>query len=95
MSARDLIVRLIATLALVATAACSQPLPEEGSADARLYVDRCGRCHAVYMPGMLTSAMWEAMVGRMEGEMKRRGRPLDPVDRERILAYLQRNAGTR
>ena len=69
------------------------PLPEAGSADAKLYVERCSGCHPAYRPEVLKAKMWETMVARMEIEMSRRGLVLAPPDREAILAYLKRNAG--
>lgn len=39
--------------------------------------------------------MWEAIVTRMEVEISRRGLVLPAEEREEILAYLRRNAGTR
>jgi len=80
-------------LALAAASCTPKPLPEEGSADARLYVERCGGCHVVYRPEVLKAKMWETMVARMEVEMSRRGVTLPPSDRDAILAYLKRNAG--
>jgi hypothetical protein len=77
------------------TAACSRPLPEEGTPAALLYAQRCGGCHAVYRPELLTAGMWSAMVDRMEIELRRRGRPLDAGEKTEILAYLQRNASVR
>ena len=85
----------VAFVALVAAGCTRKPLPEEGTAPADLYVKRCGGCHAVYHPQFLTARMWETMVGRMEITMKRRGQPLSAADREEILAYLTRNAGSR
>ena len=85
----------VAVVALIAIGCSRRPLPEEGTASADLYVERCGGCHAAYHPQLLTERMWEAMVGRMEITMRRRGQPLSPADREEILAYLTRNAGTR
>jgi len=81
------------TLAVALGACSAPPLPEDGSADARLYTERCGSCHPLYRPGLLKAKMWEAMVARMEGEMARRGVPLSTADRDTILAYLKRNAG--
>ena len=89
----------LASLVLVAAAAaalagCSSELPEAGSAEAALYVQRCGTCHPPYRPGLMTAKMWEAMVARMEQEMDRRGLELPAADKDRILAYLARNGST-
>jgi len=81
----------IGTLAL----SCSRPLPEEGTHPATVYAQQCGACHPAYAPSLLTAKMWEAMVARMEAEMRRRGRNLSEDDRREILSYLSRNAGGR
>ena len=80
---------------VVVTTACSRPLPEKDSLPAQLYAQQCGGCHAVYPPHLLTARMWETMVGRMEVEMRRRGRPLAEPDKQMILSYLRRNAAVR
>jgi hypothetical protein len=38
--------------------------------------------------------MWQAMVDRMEVEIRRRGGTLESTEKSEILAYLQRNAGS-
>ena len=85
---------VVVVATVLAVAACTPaPLPEEGSADARLYSERCGGCHPVYQPGVLKPKMWETLIARMEIEMSRRGLALPPAERDAILAYLKRNAG--
>jgi len=75
---------------------CTMELPEAGSEAAAVYTKRCGSCHVLYPPNMLTPKMWAAMVERMEGEMVRaRFGPLSDADREIILAYLARNGAER
>jgi hypothetical protein len=89
-------VRGVALLLAAALASgCSQPWPEEGTAAVMLYRERCGGCHVAYRPGLLTAGMWQAMVDRMEVEIRRRGGTLEPTEKAEILAYLQRNAGSR
>jgi hypothetical protein len=77
--------------AAIALAGCSSELPEVGTPEAALYVQRCGTCHPPYQPGLMTPLMWQAMVARMEIEMDRRGLELPAADKDRILAYLGRN----
>lgn len=85
---------LVAASLLLALAACSRPLPEEGTQAAELYRQRCGACHRVYAPSSLKYAMWEMMVARMEGVIARTRRPpLSGEERHTILDYLRRNAG--
>jgi hypothetical protein len=88
-TARALCAAVLAAL----VAGCGSALPEAGTPASDLYVRRCATCHPPYHPALLTAKMWEAMVQRMEGEMKRRGVPLSPEDKAAILEYLARNAG--
>jgi len=74
--------------------ACSQPLPDADTPAGRLYVAQCGLCHAAYAPGLLTPAMWEIQVARMDEYRRRRGAPpLDAAERKIILDYLRAHAG--
>jgi len=89
---RTLALALIAILALGCKRA---PLPDADSPTARLYVTRCGNCHAPYNPHEMTPAMWETQVMMMEVKMQAAGQPpLSPDERDSILQYLKRNAGT-
>lgn len=73
---------------------CARALPEEGSADAVLYGERCGTCHPAYHPGTLTAAMWRIQVQRMDTKYAEAGmQPPGAAERARILAYLTRHAG--
>ena len=75
-------------------AACSRPLPDAETPAARAYVAQCGICHAAYAPGLLTAAMWEIQVARMDEYRRRRGMPpLGTTDRQVILDYLRAHAG--
>lgn len=83
----------LAIAVLGGLAACSRPLPEEGTAAAETYRERCGVCHRVYAPGSLKYPMWEIVVGRMEQYLVRTGRgQFAAEDRATILDYLRRNA---
>lgn len=93
--ARRVMAWLAAAGAATTIGCTSKPLPEEGSASALLYVEKCGTyCHRPYQPVALKPKMWETMVARMEIEMVRRGMPFSSSDRAQILDYLKRNAGT-
>jgi mono/diheme cytochrome c family protein len=83
--------RRVAFLSLVALlAACSTPLPDPTSAGAQVYQVRCAGCHRVYEPGLLTAAMWEMQIDRMQEEMTRRGvNPLTAQERHLIMSYLR------
>jgi len=80
-------------LGLFAAGCRGAALPEAASPAARLYVERCGTCHAAYNPRSMTAAMWEVQVQAMEPRMAQAGRPLSEHERHAILDYLTRNAG--
>lgn len=83
--------------AMLALAGCAHRnvLPESGSPDAMLYQSRCGQCHAAFNPRAMTAAMWELQVEAMQDRMRRAGvPPLSSAQRDAILTYLTRNAGT-
>jgi mono/diheme cytochrome c family protein len=73
--------------------ACTHPLPDADSPGGRVYALECGVCHVPYAPGLLTPAMWEIQVARMDEYRRRRGMPpLDPAARRAILDYLRSHA---
>jgi len=82
--------------AAVVFAACQQrPLPEAGTDAEQVYAQRCGQCHTAYDPHSMTPAMWDAQVGLMDGKIRDAGMPpLSAEQRQIILEYLTRNAGT-
>ena len=62
----------------------------------RLYLARCGGCHRIYAPGLMTAEMWKLTVDRMQGELARRGVPVLTADEQRtILAYLDAHSAGR
>jgi hypothetical protein len=80
-------------LGLIALAGCDARLPDPESPGARLYATRCGGCHRLYAPQVLTAEMWKVTVGRMQGELARRGVPtLNPDEQRTLLAYLERHS---
>jgi hypothetical protein len=85
---------LIAGLA-ASLGACSVELPDPDSPGARVLAARCGGCHRLYPPGVMTFAMWEVQLGRMRTLYAQRGIPWLPADEERaLLEYLRTHAGT-
>ena len=78
-------------------AAChARALPEADSDAARTYMKRCGMCHRAYDPRSMTSAMWQTQVELMDTKIRQAGmEPLSADQRQIILDYLTRNAGTR
>jgi hypothetical protein len=88
---------LLAVVSLfVFVAGCkTAALPDSGSTEAQLYVNRCGGCHAPYNPHEMTAAMWDTQVTMMEVKIHQAGMPpLTSDERDAILEYLKRHAGT-
>ncbi len=81
---------LLATLPLL-----MPPLQAEEQIDAgeTLYKSRCGMCHQLPEPEMLTAGQWRIVLETMQ---KRMGHiempPLSTSDREQILGYLAKHA---
>ncbi len=95
--ARKLLINLlviIVSLVLVATVSrgCGVKIPEEGTAQALLFRERCTECHDLIAPQSMTPKMWETIIGRLDGNSKR-GHPALPTEvREPLLDYIMRNA---
>ena len=86
---------ILAFVGLVISGCKRASLPDASSPAAQLYVNRCGNCHVPYPPHEMTAAMWDTQVTMMETKMQAAGMPpLSADERESILEYLQRNAGT-
>ncbi len=94
-SASTRITLALTALIFIACAGCHQPLPEQDSYAAQLYVRQCGQqCHRPYNPHAMTAAMWEIEVPKMEATIRHNGLPpLEPQQKQVILDYLERNAG--
>ncbi len=90
------ILRVALALLVVVFSGCKPAsLPDATSPGAQLYVSRCGNCHAPYNPDEMTASMWDTQVTMMEVKIQAAGMPaLTPDERESILEYLKRNAGT-
>jgi hypothetical protein len=85
----------LALIAITISGCKPAGLPDATSPSAQLYVNRCGQCHAPYNPHELTAAMWDTQVTMMEAKIQAAGMPaLTADERESILEYLKRNAGT-
>lgn len=84
---------LAVAAAVTLAGGCDARLPEPESPGAQLYRARCGGCHRLYAPGVMTTAMWKVTVGRMQGELVRRGAaPLTADEQARLLDYLDRHS---
>ncbi len=81
---------LLATLLL-----SKQPLWAEETNDAgeNLYKSRCGMCHQLPEPGMLTAMQWRIVLETMQKRMGHLGMPpLTEAEYRQILDYLSRHA---
>jgi hypothetical protein len=84
---------VIPFLLAVSAVSCVSSLPEPESSEAKLYATRCGSCHAPHQPRALTPAMWKVQVERMDRKFREaRIQPPSAEEKEKILAYLTRNA---
>jgi mono/diheme cytochrome c family protein len=85
----------LALLTVVASGCKPASLPDATSPGAQLYTNRCGSCHVPYNPHEMTASMWDTQVTMMEVKIQAAGMPaLTSDERESILEYLKRNAGT-
>jgi hypothetical protein len=85
----------VAFIAVFTSGCKPASLPDATSPGAQLYVNRCGNCHAPYNPHEMTASMWDTQVTMMEVKMQAAGQPpLTSDERDSILEYLKRNAGT-
>jgi hypothetical protein len=76
-------------------AGCGPSLPDPDSQGARVLAARCGGCHRVYAPGLMTADMWRYQVDRMRTLFAQRGIPWLTSDDERaLLDYVTSHAGT-
>ena len=92
---RFLTLLALVVLTTIVLAGCQQPLPEQDSYAGQLYVRRCGQCHAPYHPHAMTAAMWQIQIPKMEEKIRQAGMPpLEAAQKQVILDYLNRNAGT-
>ena len=82
-------------LALVLVAACTKPLPGEGTAEAKVYRARCGTtCHAPVSPTTMPYTTWEMILPRMEQRIRTsRQPPMTAEERQAIESYLKKFAG--
>ena len=65
---------VLSALAAAALVACSVELPEPDSPGARILAARCGGCHRLYAPSLMTAAMWDVQMDRMRLLYQQRGR---------------------
>jgi len=69
------------------------PIPNAESPAAKLFVEKCGTCHAVPHPKRNSAEEWQHLIPLMEQRINERGMDaLTNKQRETIQAYLQTHA---
>ena len=53
----------------------------------------CGSCHVAYPPQLLTADNWQSLMGGLNNHFGENA-SLDAKDNQRILGFLERNAGS-
>lgn len=67
--------------------------PESDSEPAKLYIAKCGECHAAPLPEIHTVNQWPGVVQRMQFRMTSKAmRELDKYELKMIVEYLQKHA---
>jgi hypothetical protein len=68
------------------------PIPDTGSPDARLYVEKCSPCHSVPHPKRHTFAEWEHIIPLMKDRMDKKGMTFTPEERKVVMSYLRKHS---
>lgn len=67
--------------------------PESDSPEAKLYLEKCGSCHAAPLPTIHPEKQWFGVVQRMQFRMTSKAiRPLTKQELDTIVGYLQKHA---
>lgn len=67
--------------------------PESNSGTTKLYLEKCGSCHAAPLPSIHTEKQWFGVVQRMQLRMTNKAiKPLDKQQLRTIVEYLQKYA---
>ena len=67
--------------------------PDQQSEEFKQFAKQCSVCHRPPMPDIHPAALWMTTVHRMQRNREKRGLPLmSDMQREQVLAYLQRHA---
>ena len=70
--------------------------PDADSSAAKLFLKRCGDCHAPPLPNSRIAALWPSILDRMQLQMTaKKVMPLSKEETQSILNYLQSNAQKR
>jgi hypothetical protein len=88
--------KLLITLGVMLIFGCAAgrptPIPDTGSPEARLYVEKCGPCHSVPHPKRHTFAEWEHIVTLMKVQMEKKGMSFTPEERKVVMNYLKKHS---
>lgn len=88
---RKEVLMTLTSLFLIACAG-TQTIPESDSPGARLYKERCTKCHG--LPGVTrhTPEQWDNLLVMMEGFMNEKGMEFPAQEKKLIQDYLRRNS---
>ena len=67
-------------------------LPEAGTQDAELFMQKCTVCHSWPHPARHTRGEWGHYLALMEAHMQAKGIPFPEDEKKVITNYLYRNA---
>lgn len=90
----SIIILVIAVVTFACSSALYVPAANQETASAslselqagrKLYVQKCGGCHALFLPEKYTKAEWNHWMIEMETKAK-----IDTLEKEKILKYLNK-----
>lgn len=91
-SGREKFMMILPAAVLLTAAGCLGGLPEAGTADAKLYQEKCTACHRWAHPKRHTAQEWDHYLELMESHMQKKNMSLSAGERDAIRNYLHRNA---
>jgi hypothetical protein len=88
--------KALLTMCVMFIAGCAAgrptPIPDTGSPEARLYVEKCSPCHSIPHPKRHTFAEWEHIIPLMKERMENKGMTFTPEERKMVLNYLKKHS---
>ena len=67
--------------------------PESNSSGAKLYLEKCGDCHAAPLPSIHSEKQWFGVVQRMQLRMTNKAiKPLNQQELAIVIDYLRKHA---
>lgn len=99
----NLIVAVLVVLLVMLQIGCSEQqagktlspsdYPEYNTSAAKLYLEKCGNCHAAPLPSIHSEKQWFGVVQRMQLRMTNKAiKPLNQQESAVIIDYLRKHA---